>query len=397
MQLRSLPQPVSACLAPYRQCFPCRQAQHFNIWCWVLVCLLLAGSGRLKELTRWMPNRVAYWTTLRFMRAQVWDAQALLDLMVGDLLLKLPPPKDGVLHAIFDATRTEKTGEKQPLAYTTKTGKFDPFIFGHSVLLLVAQWGQFRIPLAVRVIDPKIKGHQNILTRELLTELTPPAWCRRVNVLGDAGFASKATLQHVAKLGYFYTFALPRTWKTADGRHLRDIARHTNKRHYHRVASYQPDGRRRDYWTIREEIKLATLGDVTLIISKRRFNDPPRNIKFLVTNLPDASTGTILSYYARRWAVEVTFKELKSGLHLGQMQVTKQEERIRRSIALPVMAYVMLLRLYADELQPEQRTSFFALQKRFRTEAYQEQLERSEVRFKKRLARLKQAVSGKRD
>ena len=174
-----------------------------------------------------------------------------------------------------------------------------------------------------------------------------------------------------------------------DGRHLRDSARQTNKRHYHRVASYKPDGRRRDYWTIREEIKLATLGDVTLVISKRRFNDPPRKIKFLVTNLPDASTGTILSYYARRWAVEVMFKELKSGLHLGQMQVTKKEERIVRSLTLPVMAYVMLLRLYADELQPEQRMSFFALQKRFRTAAYQEQFDRSEVRFKKRLARLR--------
>lgn len=357
VRLRSLPQSVSARLAPFRHCFPCRQAQHFNVWCWVLVSLLLAGSGRLKELTRWMPTRLAYWTTLRFIRAQVWDAQALLDLQVGDLLATLAPPKDGVLHLIFDMTRTAKTGKKQPLAYTTKTGKFDPFLFGHTVLLLVAQWGQFRIPLAVRVIDPQSKGHQNILARELLTQFTPPGWCQRVNVLADAGFAAKATLQRITELGYFYTFALPRTWKTAAGRHLRDIARHTNKRHYHRVASYKPDGRRRDYWIIREAIKLTTLGDVTLIISKRRFNDPPRNIKFLVTNLPDASTGTILSYYARRWAVEVTFKELKSGLHLGQMQVTKKEERIERSLALPVMAYVLLLRLYATELQPSNSRS----------------------------------------
>jgi hypothetical protein len=359
------------------------------VWCWLLVSLLVAGSGRVKELTRWMPSRLAYWTTLRFIKAQVWDEQALL---VSDLLAVLPPPRDGVAHLLGDTTRTEKTGEKQPLAYTTKTGKFDPFIFGHTVLLLALQWGQFRIPLVVRVLDPKIKGHQNLLMRELLQAFKPPVWCRRVNVAADAGFAAKATLQRITELGYFYTFALPRTWKTADGRHLRDIARHTNKRHYHRVASYKPDGRRRDYWTVREEIKLATLGDVTLVISKRRFNDPPRNIKFLVTNLPDASAGTILSYYARRWAVEVTFKELKSGLHLGQMQVTKKEERIARSITLPVMAYVMLLRLYAAELQPDQRTSFFALQKRFRAEVYHEQLDRSEVRFKKRLARFQQAT-----
>ena len=342
-----------------------------------------------------MPKRLAYWAVLRFIKAKVWDEQALLDLMVDDLLATLPPPKDGVLNLIFDTTRTEKTGQKQPLAYTTKTGKFDPYVFGHTVLLLVAQWGQFRIPLAVRVINTKIKGHQNILVRELLTRYVPPAWCQRVVVEADAGFAAKATLQQIAASGYFYVFALPRTWKTADGRHLRDIARHTNKRCYHRIASYQPDGRRRDYWTVREEIKLTALGDVTLVLSKRRFNDPPRHIKLLVTNLPGASTGTILSYYARRWAVEVTFKELKSGLHLGQMQVTKEEERIQRSIALPVMAYLLLLRLYADELQPEQRTSFFALQKRFRTEVYQEQFDRSEVRFKKKLARFKQAVSDK--
>lgn len=81
MQLRSLPQTVCARLAPYRTSFPCPQAQHFNIWCWVLVTLLLAGSGRLKELTRWMPTRLAYWTTRRFIKAQVWDEQALLALI----------------------------------------------------------------------------------------------------------------------------------------------------------------------------------------------------------------------------------------------------------------------------------------------------------------------------
>ena len=35
-------------------------------------------------------------------RAQVWDEQALLDVMVDDLLYSLPPPKDGVLHVVPD-------------------------------------------------------------------------------------------------------------------------------------------------------------------------------------------------------------------------------------------------------------------------------------------------------
>ena len=51
-----------------------------------------------------MPARLAYWTTLRFIRARVWDEQALLELLVGDLLYSLPEPKAGELNLIFDTT-----------------------------------------------------------------------------------------------------------------------------------------------------------------------------------------------------------------------------------------------------------------------------------------------------
>jgi hypothetical protein len=354
--------------------------------------LIIAGAGQLKTLTRYMPYRLAYWTTLRMMRAKVWDEQALLELMVADSLDSLPAPRDGVLHLIADTTRKAKTGAKQPLAYTTKTGKFEPYLFGHSVLLLIAQWYGFRIPVAVRVLDPSIKGHQNLLVRELLRQFKAPSWCQQVIVEADAGFAAKQTLQQLVALGYFYVFALPRTWKLADGTHLSNLARHLPKQCYRRVASYKADGRRRDYWTFRKRAKLTLLGDVTLVLSKRRFNDPPRNLKLLVTNLPEASTTEILSHFARRWMVEVTFKELKSGLHLGQMQVTKEERRIQRSVVLPVMAYLLLLRLYGAELEPGRSASLFALKQRFSAEAYQEQFDRVELRYEKKLERYKQAT-----
>jgi hypothetical protein len=134
------------------------------------------------------------------------------------------------------------------------------------------------------------------------------------------------------------------------------------------------------------------LGDVTLVLSKRRFNDPPHKIKLLVRNLPEASTGEVLSHFARRWMVEVTFKELKSGWHLGQMQVRKEERRIQRSVALPVMAYLLLLGFYGLELEPEQGASLFALKQRFLAEAYQEQYDRARARFKKKLEQYKRAA-----
>jgi len=52
------------------------------------------------------------------------------------------------------------------------------------------------------------------------------------------------------------------------------------------------------------------------------------------------------SHYAWRCGVELTIKELKSGLHLGRMQVTSEAEHVTRSVVSPVCAYLVLLHLY---------------------------------------------------
>ncbi|MGE0132430.1 MAG: hypothetical protein AB7U82_30475 [Blastocatellales bacterium] len=92
-------------------------------------------------------------------------------------------------------------------------------------------------------MNPKIKGHQNILTREILQKFKPPVWSRQVIVEADADFAAKKTQQLIDELNYFYVFALPRTWKTISGQHLSMIARHNTPRHsYHRMALYKLGG-----------------------------------------------------------------------------------------------------------------------------------------------------------
>jgi hypothetical protein len=96
--------------------------------------------------------------------------------------------------------------------------------------------------------------------------------------------------------------------------------------------------------------------------------------------------------FAMDRAVEVTIKELKSGLHLGQMQVTKEKERVERAIRLPVMAYLLLLRLYGKELDPEQGITIFQLKQRFCDEAWQEQLNRSETKWRKKLDQYRAAA-----
>jgi hypothetical protein len=289
------------------------------------------------------------------------------------------------LYLIADTTLIGRSGKKQPLAHYTRLNEWERFTFAHSVLLLVAHWGRLRIPVGAVVLDPKRMGQQNIQLRQFLRQFQPPAWCRRVIVLADAGFASKANLQVIQGRGWSYVVCLPRNWKLADGTHLRDLARYLPKSRYHRVASSTPDQQRRDYWVFVRRTELRLLGDVTVLLSKKRRNSGPQQVKVIVTNLDNATATTMLSAYARRWGVEVTFRELKSGLHLGQIQVTRRAERVIHALLLPVLAYLLLLRLYGRTLEPEQGATLYGLKQRFMEEVTQEHLERTERKWKEKL------------
>jgi hypothetical protein len=394
MHLSRIPQRVSNSLAPLAASFTCPQGQHFRVFCWLLVTLIvIEGGARLKALTRLMPRTLAYWTVLRMMRSGFWDAAVLVEELSAATLATLPSPADGVLHLTGDSTVTERTGEQQPLARKTRTNEFAPYVFGQALVLLIAQWGRYRVPIRAAVVDPTIKGHQNLLFRQMLRDFVPPAWVKAVIVEADAAFAAKATLKSIADRGWSYVFGLARTWKLADGTHLRDLARHTTHTCYQRYVAHKPDGRRKCYWVFRRTARVRHLGQVTLLLSKRRQNDGPKRIKLIVTNLAEATTtGTILSHYHRRWGVEVAFKELKSGLHLGQMQVTKEPERVARGLLLPVLAYLLLLRLYGREFSTEQGVSLWQLKRRFTEEVYQEHYDRSEQRWRKKLDQYRAAA-----
>jgi hypothetical protein len=67
-------------------------------------------------------------------------------------------------------------------------------------------------------------------------------------------------------------------------------------------------------------------------------------VQIIVTTRTEAKAGAMLSIYAWRWGVEVTIKERKSGLPLGQRQVTQDKERVTRAVSLPGLASLLLIR-----------------------------------------------------
>jgi transposase len=199
-----------------------------------------------------------------------------------------------------------------------------------------------------------------------------------VVVVADAAFASKANLQLIQRRGYFFVMALARTWCFENGQALKELVTHVPKQHDRRcwVPEDEP-GRRRTYRTYTKQACLRHIGEVTMVLSKPRRHDGPNATKILVTNLPAVTARQVVDVYRRRWAVELLIKELKGATGLGQHQVTKDPQRVERSVAIAVMAYLVIVKFRAQDIPERGAWSIFTLKRNFTWQLAQAQLERS--------------------
>jgi hypothetical protein len=97
-----------------------------------------------------------------------------------------------------------------------------------------------------------------------------------------------------------------------------------------------------------------------------------------VTNLPETvSAREIVGVYLRRWWIALLMKELKGVVGLGQHQVTSKADRVERSVAVAIMAYLLRLKLRAKDLPADRPWRAFRLQRAFAWEVMQGPCERS--------------------
>jgi len=246
----------------------------------------------------------------------------------------------------------------------------------------MAQWDTYRIPvdfaLLRRTDDPAYEP-ENALFRHMLQAFRRPVWCQELVVTADAAYASRANMELIHTLGYWYVMALPRTWKFATGKALKALVTHLPRWKYTQIRIPTVNTQqRRTFWVYAKRARLRHLGDVTVVLSKRRRNDGPKQTKILVTNLPETVTAReVVGVYLRRWWVELLVKELKGVVGMGQHQVTKRVDRVERSVAVAIMAYLLLLRLCAHDIPADRPWSAFRLQRALAWEVVQAQCERS--------------------
>jgi hypothetical protein len=173
--------------------------------------------------------------------------------------------------------------------------------------------------------------------------------------------------------------ALPRTWQFAHGKALKAFVTHRPRGQYTQMRMptvHTP--RRRTCWVYAKRARRRHLGDVTMVLSKCRRYEGPNHTQILVTNLPEPTTArAVVGSDWRRWGVELLFKERTGVVGLGQPQVTKKTARVECSVAVAIIAYLLWLKLRAQDIPADRPWSAFRLQRAFAWEVIQGQCERS--------------------
>jgi len=364
--------------------------RHQLVFCWLIVMQIVTSRARtLSGLSQSAPGFITEWRFRRLLSAGYWSLKVLLHWFAEEAIKSLPTPENKVIYVIADGSKKDKRGQKNPAAQKGRMNEHHAWFFGIKFVVLMVAWDNYRIPVDFQMVLPK--GHpdykrENELFRHMLSHFQPPDWAKVVIVIGDAAFAAKDNMKLIqardkadSQRRWGFVFAIARTWNMADGKSLRNLVKHTPHSCYRQTwIPRLPDHKgRKTFWIFEKLTSLKHLGDVTVVLTKKGRNVGPKNTKLLVTNLLELTGRQVIDIYQRRWAIEILFKELKSGLGLGEHQVTKKLPRIEKSLGIALIAYLFLLRARKDDIKPGKPWSIFQLKTNFTMDMIQKQFQHS--------------------
>src|SRR5438093_4655841 len=364
------------------------RGRHRLIFCWLIFMQAVSpGRKTLEELARWTPAAITAWRFGRLLTAASWNVHLLVSWLAQDLLTTLPAPANGLLYLCGDGSHADKRGTKNPVAQQGRISQQHPWFFGLRFVLVMAAWDDDRVPVSVRRILPKRHAayrSENGLFREMVEACGPPRWAKRVIVGGDAAYGSTANRRMVqdrdkadAARRWAFVCAIARTWKTVEEQSLKHLVTHLPQKYSQCTRVPRAPGRkgRKTFWTSSTRLCLRHVGDVTVVLSKKGRNVSPQHTKILVTNLAALTPSQVVCIYQKRWTIELMNWELKSGLGLGEHQVSGDTNRSEKSVGIAVLAYLFVLRVCHHEIVPGKPWSIFQLQHALRLRVMTNQVE----------------------
>jgi hypothetical protein len=364
------------------------RGRHRLIFCWLIFMQAVSpGRKTLAEMARGTPATITAWRFGRVLKAAYWNVPLLVSWLAQDLLTTLPAPANGILSLFGDGSHADKRGTKNPMAQKGRISQHPPWFVGLRFVLLMAAWDGYRLPVGFRLILPKRHADyrsEHALFREMVGEFVPPCWATRVIVGGDAAYGSKANMAMVKARDkadpvrrWGFVCAIARTWKTVEEPALKNLVTHIPHKYYPCTRVPRAHGRqgRKTFWTYSPRLCRRHVGDVTMVLSKKGRNVSPQQPPSLVTNLAELTPSPVVCISQKRWAIEILNWERKSGLGLGEHQVSGDTNRSEKSVGIAVLAYLLVLRVCHHEIVPGKPWSIFQLQHALRLRVMTNQVE----------------------
>jgi len=237
--------------------------------------------------------------------------------------LRSPKNRAGtILFAIDSTFKSTLSRLARHLFHPGKGNRVGNHIFVYG--LVVFPDGR-RLPLRPR---QKKKGKraptQVDLAVELVRELALTLRGRPVVVVADAFFFAKKLLRAIKAAGFHYVIACQGNTVLADGPNLESLLRKIRLTCSCVTLPSRKGERQKRFSAALRHLDLRCGGTQAVVFS-RPYKKRGARVKFLVSDLLEASAAQIVRLYALRWQVELFFREVKMYLGLDQYRLSAED------------------------------------------------------------------------
>lgn len=331
MLIDTQPPCLRAFFKPFRR--QMTKPQFHHLWSVMLSWVVQVGRRAVTQLAEHAPNHGHRTSVGRFLTSADWTGPDVLNHQVQRMLKRTKPQRGESMDLIIDDTRIAKTARKMHAVAPIWVPTRGAFTYGHIVVTAAVAFRGVVMPWRFDLWVPKKQAKHSYrkstqIAAEFIHCFEAPKGLG-VRVLFDAFYLTPVVIRACETRGFsWFSVASKNRILTRDGskrqrRCLFDLVPGLLKHHGRNVRMKRYRGWA-NFRIATVDGRLKGIGPVRLVVRKRP-GAPLKTSTALVTNQRTLDGRKILSIYERRWLIEELFKELRSGLGLGEYQVMSRE------------------------------------------------------------------------
>lgn len=343
-----IPKKVKGFFKPLRPCFSKPQWRHVQAI--VLAMAIVWGKRNIQRLWESLGPDFPHRTKGNdFVVSILWDPEAALKESALAQLKAMKPGRREEIFLILDDTGIPKRGKEMEGAKTFKDHVTGEYRWGHTVLFAFILFRNKLIPWSLRIYLGKdyCRNEKIIFKKltesaaEMIESFQPPEGLK-VTVLFDSYYLAQNVVWACVTRGFFFISTLKANrnlWVGGRKQKVGKLGKKLLKKKTAKMTLKNGKGQTVTYRTKRIEAVIPKAGGKSVVVFSRRGKE--KGFLAIVTNDLGLSEKAVLKRYAKRWWIEVFFKEGKQLLGLGDYK-TRDLEGIKRHLHLVALAFGLL-------------------------------------------------------